>query len=257
MFLCFVNFSVSLFVQVAHQYEPAVLLVFGSGGAILSQVALLGFLLINLPLGLIARIVAVLFQGMLFWLSLLVGAYLFAFMGLTILEDLAKMLPIFVIALATPFAAAKHFLGWKIQFAELTQQRNSQMGTVSLLTATGLVAISMAILSSGNQEAVLPAFSGTAVCLLLSVAFLLPLARVVLGSKRPFYMIVAISIVTLFWARGLIWFIGRYSRPISVWAISGISLAAASFPFWFGIELLLFRRFGGKLVVQQQGGKAG
>jgi hypothetical protein len=65
VFLCLVNFLVSWIMEFAGRDEPAGLLVYGSVGAILSQVALLGFILIYLPFGLIARIVAVCFLGML------------------------------------------------------------------------------------------------------------------------------------------------------------------------------------------------
>ncbi len=193
---------------------------------------------------------------MLFWLSLLAGAYLFGIPVLYVLEDLARMLPIFVLALATPFAAAKHFLGWKIQFDELTHLQNSQMGTVSLLSATGLVAVSMAILSSGKQELILSGLIAAAICLAVSLAFLLPLARVVLGFNRPFFMIVSISVVTLFLVLVLILFIEQYAGPLNGWERFGISFAIASFPFWFGIELLLFRRFGGRLIIQRRRAKA-
>ena len=114
--LSVINFLFSLFLETASLVGPSGLLVYGSASAILSEVVILGFLLVYLPFGLKLRVLVVGFLGMLMWLSLIAGAYMFTFPSRFGFEEIAKQLPICLFAIATPFAVAKHFLGWRIEF---------------------------------------------------------------------------------------------------------------------------------------------
>ena len=180
--------------------EPSGLLVYGSGGVMYAQFALLGFLLVCLPVRLVVQVLVVCTLGLAFWLSVLVGAFVFDSPDLGDVDEAAKFFPVVVLALATPFALAKYFLGWQFQMDGLARPENSRMSTISLMAATGLVAVSMAILNLGSQELVLIGLLGAAIAAAVSLFFLLPLTKVVLRSDRPFTFLTLISIVTICFA---------------------------------------------------------
>ncbi len=250
-----VDFLFPWFSQPQNANSPRAVAYFCSVGVIVSQQALIGFLLALFPASLFFRSIISLIAIASQVLTLMLGNYWFGeFAGIHQLKSFA-LAPATVLGFAIPFAVAKHYgLRWRIELNGLTSDENYQRLKISsLMGFTAICGFTLSLLKatdSQGQQLWLGAFLST-LAMGATMLFLFPATRVIATTQSSGKRMIPLSGIAACGFFGpflLIWGVEFLLNSDEHWIKLVISSGIATFVLSYCLGLLAMFRSGLKLV---------